>query len=132
MIVVNTETVPYPLPLFDKFAKIIKKTYPEVIIKASSYKRYEAEEDLYLTTDMFFLYDHEKFLNTPFVMKMMNSPEYKTRTIYTTPVINTSLGLDKSEYLKGLMSTGATLNLFFDFFYMPTGINWNPKGDKNV
>lgn len=126
LIVINTETVPYPLPLFDKLAKLIKKTYPEATIKASSYKRYDGEEDLYLSSDMFFLYDHEKFLNTPFVTKMMNSPKYKTRTIYTTPVVNTSLGLDESEYLKGLMSTGATLNLFFDFFYMPTGINLEP------
>ena len=132
MIVVNTGLVPYPLPLFDKFARLVKYTYPNVTIKSSAYPRYEADEDLYLSTDMFFLYDYEKFLNSPFIMKMMDSPVYKTRTLYTTPYVNKTLGLDPNEYLKGLISTGATLNLFFDFFYMPTGINWDPKGDKNV
>ena len=75
---------------------------------------------------MFFLYDHEKFFGSNFINNMMNSPNYTTRTIYTTPYINKEMGLDPSEYLKGLTSTGATLNLFFDFYYMPPGINWEP------
>lgn len=125
-IVVNSGDLLYPLALFDKFAKMIKLTYPEVSVKVANYKRYEAEKELYLDTDMFFLYDHEKFFNSPFMMEMMNSPTYKTRTIYTTPYVNKKLGLDPSEYLKSLTSTGATLNLFFDFFYMPAGIEWSP------
>lgn len=127
MIVVNTGLVPYPLQLFDKFARLVKHTYPGVVIKSSSYPRYEADDDLYLSSDMFFLYDYEKFLNSSFIMKMLDSPEYKTRTLYTTPYVNKTLGLDPNEYLKGLISTGATLNLFFDFFYMPTGIDWEPE-----
>jgi hypothetical protein len=72
------------------------------------------------------MYDHEKFFNSSFVPSMMNDPKYKSRVIYTTPYVNKNVGLDQSEYLKAITSTGATLNLFFDFFYMPTGIEWSP------
>ena len=130
-IVANSGDMLYPLALFDKFAKLIKATYPDAIVKVANYKRYEADADLYLHTDMFFLYDHEKFFNGSFMMEMMNSPTYKTRTIYTTPYVNKKIGLDPSEYLKSLTSTGATLNLFFDFFYMPNGIELNQKGQDN-
>ena len=130
-VLVNSGDMLYPLALFDKFAKAIKTTYPEAIVKVANYKRYEAEADLYLHTDMFFLYDHEKFFNSSFISGMMNSPTYKTRTIYTTPYVNKKIGLDPSEYLKSLTSTGATLNLFFDFYYMPAGIELTQKGQNN-
>ena len=125
-IIINSADVVYPLPLFDKFVKQVEISYPGATVKLSHDTRYEMSQDFYLSFDMFFLYDHEKFFGSNFINSMMNSPNYTTRTIYTTPYINKEMGLDPSEYLKGLTSTGATLNLFFDFYYMPPGINWEP------
>lgn len=127
LVVINTASMLYPIQLFDKLAKQIKSVYPDAVVKASSYERYEAEPELYLNTDMFFLYDHEKFFNSGFIPTMLNEPKYRSRIIYTTPYVNKNVGLDPSEYLKGLTSTGATLNLFFDFYYMPTGVEWHKK-----
>ena len=126
LVVINTEAAPYPIQLFDKLAKMIQLTYPGAVVKSSAYKRYEADADLYLGTDMYFLYDHEKFFNSKFISSIMQKPSSKTKVIYTTPYVNPKVGLDPSEYAKGLASTGATLNLFFDFFYMPAGIEWQP------
>lgn len=129
LVVVNTASMTYPIQLFAKLADQIRRVYPGATVKSSAYQRYEAEPDMYINTDMFFLYDHEKFFNSSFINTMMSEKNHKTKVIYTTPYVNKNLGLDKSEYMKGLVSTGATLNLFFDFFYMPPGINWEPNSN---
>ena len=123
-IVVNCADISYPIQLFDMFAKQIEVSYPGATVKLAYFPRYKGTDDFYLDFDMFFLYDHETFFGSSFITRLINSPKYKTRVIYTTPYVNKKMGLDPSEYMKGLESTGSALNLFFDFYYMPTGINW--------
>ena len=119
-VVVNCSDIQYPMNAFEPFAQIVDTAYPGVTMKLANYLRYEAGVEFYKSFNMLFLYDHEKFFQAKDLADtLMNDETFKTRTIYTRPYINPKMGLDPSEYAKALTSTATTLNLFFDFFYMP-------------
>ena len=131
-IIVNCADTDYPLDAFDRFANTIQTAYPGATVKLSRHQRYDAGIEVYKTFDMYFLYDHEAFFGVLELVKtLMNEETYKTRTIYTRPYINPKLELDPSEYAKGFASTSATLNLFFDFFYMKGGIDLNTASQES-
>lgn len=122
-VVVNCSDVKYPKVMFDNLAGFLMSRHPSFVFSLENSKRYDNTSDYYLDFDMFFLYDHEKFLQNESILdSFTNKGTYMTKSIYTPPVVNKTLGLDESEYSKALVSTSAALNLFCDFYYMRSNI----------
>ena len=123
-IVVNCTDMMYPIRLFDAWAKEMKVLHPFIDIKLVGYPRYQAPLDFYTDFDMFFIYDHETFFNTPGLAAALSAGQKRIfKTIYSPPFINDKLGLDTSEYPQALASSKALLNLISDFYYMPNGVS---------
>ena len=135
-VVVNCADMEYPIELFDQFVKTLCSVHGKVNFKLSHKSRYEEDADFYNQFNMFFMYDHEAFLNNEVLLDSFTTRDtFMSKIVYTLPIVNSDLGIHESEYAKALASTNAMLNLFCDFFYMrgeiEIGKPKNPKIEKN-
>ena len=122
-VVVNCSDVKYPKAMADKLTEFLLSRHPNLVFTFDNATRYSYKSDFYVDFDMFFLYDHEKFLQNESVLDSFTSKgTYMAKIIYTPPFVNKTLNLDESEYSKALVSTSAALNLFCDFYYMRSNI----------
>ena len=122
-VVMNCADIDYPIELFDQLARTLNSVHGNVQFKLSHKARYEEDAEFYNQFNMFFMYDHEAFLNQEKLLDAYTTRDkFMNKIIYTLPIVNSSLNIDESEYAKALASTQSMLNLFCDFFYMRGGI----------
>ena len=123
-VVINCADMEYPIQLFDRLVRSLQQFHGKISFKLSHYPRYQGPLDFYLQFDMFFMYDHEAFLNREEMLDKFTTKDcFMSKIIYTLPLINESLKIDESERVKALASTHSILNLYCDFFYMHGGID---------
>lgn len=122
-IVINCELVDYPDDLKKKLQRFFQTNHPAFQVSFTHTSRYSQGAAYFLQFDMMFLYDYKTFLSNEEIMKSFTSKfNYMGKTLYVLPLVDASTGLDKSEYLKALVSTRSFLNLYTDLHYMPGSI----------
>lgn len=122
-VMINCGLVDYPAELKKRLQIFFQTNHPTFQIGFTHMPRYSQGASYFLQFDMMFLYDYKTFLSNEEIMKTFTSKfNYMGKTLYVLPLVDAGIGLDKSEYLKALVSTRSFLNLYTDLYYMPGSI----------
>lgn len=122
-VVINCQDFRYPEDLAKVFRRRMASGFKTMSIEFTNGRRYSQEPGYYAGFDMLFLYDYATFMRDERLVNSFTSNyAYMNKSMYVLPLVDEACQLDRSEYLKALISTKARFDIYTDFYYMTGGI----------
>lgn len=126
----NVDNPLYPDELLRAFESVFHNRMTNIQFDITKLPRYTLALNEYSCCKLLLIYNIEEFVreDTPTSVAFVSDGVFFNKKVFSVPYVNKDIIKDTEQYEEAMTSTHSQLNLFCDFFYIPSKIpKFNPR-----